>query len=87
MVNVRNLAMHQVGSIYHPGSEYLTDGLVPKADTKQGNVTTEFSNNGFGDSSILRSTWPWRDEDAIGGNTCDIAQRNSVISVYDEFRA
>src|SRR5215510_4969782 len=57
VANFRRFAMHEIGRAHNPPAEYLSDCLVPKADTKYRNFPGKLANHCLRNPGIVGCSW------------------------------
>ena len=82
--------MHEMFCADDFTSKNLTDGLVAKADSEDGNgllgVLAKLANDIAADSGLVRRAWAWGNTDPIRGKLADFVDAHGIIANHLHFR-
>ena len=74
-MNFAGLAMHELRSADHAPAKCGADGLMPQADTEDGDFTSEALDERDADAGFVRRAGAWRNKNAIGAEFLDFGDR------------
>ena len=78
--DVIGFAVDELFRIGDGGTEGLTDGLMAKADTEDGELSGKVRDRGDGDAGIFGTAWTGGEEESFGMHGFDFFQRIGVIA-------
>src|SRR5271157_5583918 len=79
VVDLRHLAVHEIGSAHDDAAERRADGLMSQAHAEQRNFRTECCNDLHGNPRFGRRARPGRDNDCFGGKRADFVEGDPVV--------
>ena len=80
VVNKGGLAVHYLPRHVYGAAVGEADGLMPQADPKDGKLLAVLPNDVVGDAGLSGGTRSRRYDDALGGHSLHILQRNAVVA-------
>src|SRR5436305_12400942 len=75
-------AMHWFWRSYNVSAVDLPNGLVPQADTQDGNACPEAFNDPARQTCFVGCTWPWRYDDGSGLHGLNFIEGHLVVTTY-----
>ena len=76
------LAVHQCFCAYDVAAKSRADGLMTEADSEQGNFAGEMANQIDADAGVLGRAGTGRNQDTIGVERSDLADREFIVTAY-----
>ncbi len=84
VMNLRDLAVHQLGGSHDLASKNFAYALMPKAHSQHWHARSKLLNDRFGKSRFSRRAGAGRNDDSLGLKSFDFIERDLVVAFHSD---